>query len=337
MTTIPPEVLADLLRAFATLRPEEATRREVARLLGVEIDPESEPAPPASPKPPPPPSPLLKPPDQSAVASSMAASQIERGAVPDAGSELSAVLVLDRSASRRPPDWLKHVPPLETEPTRQAISPEPEDRLLVPLWTRAILSGALSTLSASGPLDVAALVRRVARGAPLQQIPLRPAPIMAHGVQVLVDRGNAMLSFTADQDWLLDRLRSVVGEDRLQILSFEGCPSWGAGPGASWEWKEYFEAWSPLPGVTVMALTDLGIGTWGAGNQPVHPSEWRAFANRLRQAGCPLIALVPYRKDRWPQELTRCMKILHWDPATSARHVRRVLGRGLQVPGGPRV
>ncbi|HEX7186218.1 MAG TPA: hypothetical protein VF756_30615 [Thermoanaerobaculia bacterium] len=239
----------------------------------------------------------------------------------------------DYSERRRPPGWLEDVEPFaEAEGSASVAAPEPEP-LLVPLWARGILGAAVATLSEAGPLDVERLVRGVARGMPWRRVPREPWPTLAHGIQVLVDRGDAMLPFAADQEQLVEQVGAVAGRDRLQVLDFEGCPSWGAGTDSQGEWEDYFERWTPPAGTPVLALTDLGIGAGAYGSRPVRPAEWRAFAERLRRAGCPLVAFVPYARERWPAGLDRSLRILPWDRGTSARTVRRVIGRALRAPG----
>lgn len=328
--TVPAGALPDLLRALTVLPCEDdAARAAVARLLGVEI---AAPAPAAKPdegppggeprKPPPPPPPAVKPPpvDRPAVS----AHPIASGPY-DSGAPIATILTPDYTESRRAPDWLETIGLFDEEDTTAL--PEPLVSLLVPLWARGILSGAMSTLSEAGPLDVERLVRGIARGAPWRRVPRQPWPTLARGALVLVDRSDALLPFAADQAWLVEQIQAVAGRDRLRVLDFEGCPAWGAGTGSQDEWEEDFERWRPPAGTPVVALTDLGIGARGYGARPVHPLEWSAFAERLRRAGCPLLAFVPYAPERWPAGLSRAFHILPWDRGTSARTVRRALGK----------
>jgi hypothetical protein len=339
--TVPAWALPDLLRALTVLPHEDdAARQAVARLLGVEI---AAPAaklaggppgggqvkPPLPPSPPPPPGRdpgAERPPGQSQAPARPAWSGPSEA-------EMTAVLTPDYTESRRPPDWLETIGLFDEEAPGAPTVPEPLVPLLVPLWARGVLSGAVSTLSEAGPLDVERLVRGIARGAPWRRVPRQPWPTLARGALVLVDRSDALLPFAADQEWLVEQIRAVAGRDRLRVLDFEGCPSWGAGTGSQDEWEEDFESWRPPAGTPVMALTDLGIGARGYGARPVHPLEWSAFAERLRRAGCPLLAFVPYAPERWPAGLGRAFHILPWDRATSTRTVRRALGKALPGRG----
>lgn len=337
-------VLADLLRAFALLEPEDDTvRAAIAAMLGVE--PVEIPVEPAKPEPP-----LPRPPEDPKALDPRAREQQrppESRRQDDAPlrlpqdearepAERSAVLKPDFTGARRPPGWLERVEPLAESGTEAPPAVPVPDSLFDPRWTRALLSSSLATFSGAGPLDIARLVRGVTRGTPWRSVPRRPWPTLARGVQVLVDRGEAMLPFAADQDGLLDKLRQIVGPGLLEVLRFDGSPGRKVGAGSRRTWKPYFEHHRPRPGVAVLALTDLGIGASGPGARPARPEEWRAFAEGLHRSGCPLLAFVPYGRERWPPELLRVLKILSWDRATSVRTVRRAIGRALAAPKGPR-
>jgi len=343
MSGIPGSAVPDLLRALTLLQPaDDAALATIARLFGVEV------AMPAAPEaaapdpgvrkdrpvqvqtPPAPPRAFLPSPPQPA-----SLPVLPHSAASD--SEISSALVPDYSERRRPPGWLESVDPFpEAAEAAEATTAPVLEPLLVPQWARGVLGSAVATVSEAGPLDVERLVRGIARGVPWRRLPREPWPTLARGVQVLVDRADALLPFAADQAWLVEQVAAVAGRDRVQALDFEGCPSWGAGAGSQWEWEDYFGRWSPPSGTPVLVLSDLGIGA-STGSRVVHPAEWRAFADRLRRAGCPLVAFVPYARERWPAGLEKSLRILPWDRATSARTVRRILGKALRAPGWERL
>ncbi|HEV7508134.1 MAG TPA: hypothetical protein VGS07_24845 [Thermoanaerobaculia bacterium] len=333
MTGLVPSALPDLLRALTVLRPaDDAGKAAVARFCGIEV---ALPAPSEPVKPPPPPPIQIDPPKPPIVPPAgdirPPVPALPEGGLSDQVEEVPSVLVPDYTESRQAPDWLETVEPFpEADGSIAAPVLEP---LLVPQWARGILAASMATLSEAGTLDVERLVRGIARGIPWRRIPRRPWPTLARGVLVLVDRSDALLPFAVDQEQIVEQIRAVVGRDSAQVLDFEGNPSWGVGTGSQEEWEEDFERWRPPAGTPVLALTDLGIGT-GYGVRPVHPAAWRAFADRLRRAGCPLVAFIPYAPERWPADLGRALHILPWDRGTSARTVRRALGKALRLPGG---
>ncbi|HKV10683.1 MAG TPA: hypothetical protein VJ725_21260 [Thermoanaerobaculia bacterium] len=329
--------LADLARALEALGPEdEETRSRIAALLGF--------VPPPPPPPPAPPKPdrIVRVEDEGrgkdddVEVAERSPSPSPPRATPQPATEtgtreLAATLTPIYEKSR-PPGWLEEVDLLE-EPGPAVAPPEP-DPLLVPGWTRSVLSGALATLASQGPLDVERLVRAVARAAPVLRVPRRPWPTLARGVQVLVDRSESMAPFARDQTWLVAQIRAVAGRETTQVLYFDGLPAWGAGPGSRRLWREYLPWHTPPAGTAVLLVSDLGLGAPLLGARTAGVASWQQFAEDLARAGCPAVAFVPYGPRRWPRELRRAFHLLHWDPKTSVHAVRREIGRGLRAPGG---
>lgn len=206
--------------------------------------------------------------------------------------------------------------------------PQVFEPLLYPVWTRAILSGALSSRSDDGPLDVRRVVEKVASGEASAELPRLPRPTLARGVQVLVDRSETMLLFLKDQEWLEAEIQKVVGPERAQILYFEGCPARRAGRGSRRRWKSYYEDYLPSSGTVVLLLTDLGVGEPVSPGAHVGAQEWLDFAERLRQRGCPVVAFVPYAPSRCPAALRRLMTVVQWDRVTSASSIHARVGSG---------
>jgi hypothetical protein len=211
------------------------------------------------------------------------------------------------------------VPPLElSAPEDQTPSP-PLDPLFFPRWTRGILSTALATVGDAGQLDVDRIVRLLASGKNLKELPMLPSPTLNRGVQLLIDRSQAMLPFMGDQARLREEILRVVGRDRVATLRFVGCPPRGAGVGAALSWSAYEP---PLPGTPVLLLTDLGIGRPKLSDERAGVAEWLKFARLLEKANCPLVAFVPYAASRWPPVLTHHMTVIQWDRKTTATRVR---------------
>lgn len=336
MTTSSFQALADLARALHELQPDDdETRRAIAALLGIAAPPEEAAPAPAVPltpdrhirvgdqgqgtdqvqrRQPPPPAETDDPPPGASAPSR----------------EIAALLTPDFTA-RRPPDWLSGAQRLKE--AGEPVAPPALEPLLLPRWTRAILSASLSRKRERG-LDLEALMREVANRRPVLRLPHRTIPTLARGAQVLLDRSERMLPFTADQAWLVEQIRTVAGREAVEVLSFDGFPGHGAGPGSRRLWKPYPEHGGPRRGATVAVLTDLGLGSPAVGSRSSGPEEWLALAERLARAGSPLVAFVPYRPALWPAELRRTMVLVHWDHRTGAGAVRRALGRVRQAVGG---
>jgi hypothetical protein len=228
----------------------------------------------------------------------------------------------------RPPQWLVDV----TAVPRSAgpLPPGPPPQPLFPReQTRALLTAAISTWTADGPLDVPRVIEMLASVEPIRVLPLETIASVRRGVQVLVDTGMGMGPYRADVDQVLRHLENVVADEQLRLLYFAGCPSRDcAAPG-----EDEMRPWlPPARGTPVMLFTDLGIGRSPGTEERAGVDEWLAFAERVATAGCMLIALVPYGPRRWPRQLARAMRIIHWDRRTTAAIVRRGLATPPRAP-----
>jgi hypothetical protein len=226
---------------------------------------------------------------------------------------------------RNRPDWLDHVTALPPPP-RDPLPPPAAAPLLAVRWSRAVLSTAISAGTVTNAIDVHAVVSAIARGMPIRRVPRQVIATLSRGVQLLVDRGPGSAPFLGDQELLIQQIRAVAGNDRVQVLRFDPSRRFVAGSGPRTRWKDYFGLTPPLVGMTVVLISDLGIASVpldpGAG-----PAEWRDFVARLRARGNRVIAFVPYGQRRWPVLLRRLIGIVPWDRRTSVQSVRRLLGR----------
>jgi hypothetical protein len=181
--------------------------------------------------------------------------------------------------------------------------------LLRPQSARAVLQALLAQQVEDGAVDLPALVHAVAVRR-VSTLPRRRVSTLRYGVQVLVDNGEAMAPFAADQDHLVDQIREVVGKERTDVRYFADSPLRGNGPGPVWTWRRRYRP--PPPGTPVLILSDLGIlPRWDV--SAARPAEWAAFARRLRAAGSTGIALVPCPPARWPAWVRRSFVSVMWD------------------------
>ncbi len=324
---------ADLARALVALRPgDDRTRAAVARVLGLGwAEPEGEESGGRGPR---------------GGAGQAADSELRRPAPgpprPPSGSErddevppadeigdekatdepIPTRLVRTRSISRRPPEWLEQAEPL-ARPGDVVATPPELPPLLRPGRERGILSVAARTGVSEGDLDLERVIAAVARAEPLRAVPRRSVPTLARGVQLLLDRSDAMLPFQGDLRHLERAVRNFVGDDALEILSFVACPGRRAGSGSIRRWRPYFPDCAAPRGSRVLAVTDLGIGMPATGPSTAAPGEWLEFARRLEAAETPLLVLTPYPRERWPPALALSLSILSLSRATSAGNAAR--------------
>lgn len=226
------------------------------------------------------------------------------------------------------PSWLNSPLSLERKTqTSYSISSLPET-LLSPNWTRAILSGALSTYDALGPMDIEYIVNHVSRAIPLMKVPKRPLPTMAKGVQVLIDKSEALEPFYRDEICIEIDITKVAGRDRTKILTFTGCPLWGVRTPLNWSKSDYYP---PSNGTMVVVVTDVGIARSSRITQRAGISDWLKFTRIIHRAGCSLVALVPYPQKRWPKPLVSEMNIIQWDRKTSLNTIMHLMRKSLQM------
>ena len=207
-----------------------------------------------------------------------------------------------------------------------------EPSLFTSHWRRALLSTALSIPTRDGPIDADAVVRRVAAGLALTELPRLLLPTMRHGVQLLIDSRAGMRPYAADQERMRRHVAQVAGRDGLRVAWFSGCPARGIEPeerraadivdDLDWEPEAYQP---PLRQAPVLLLSDLGIGAVGRCPDRADEQEWLQFACRVRDNGNRLLAFVPFPPRRWPPRLRRLMTLIEWDRATSVGDIRRVL------------
>ena len=212
--------------------------------------------------------------------------------------------------------WIPEVEPLPPQEDGPIATP-PLIPLLMPQWTRGILSAAFSTWDDEGLLDIESVTEVLANGESVERLPTLLSLTLGRGVQLLLDKSQAMMPFVRDQAWLLKEIRNVVGTDKVEVLRFIGSPGRGAGAGPR-PWPDYQP---PPPGVPVVILSDLGIRQPMFASDWADEDEWVAFVDVVVRAHCPLIALVPYKSSRWPRSLTRLMSIVPWDRSTTAGRV----------------
>jgi hypothetical protein len=195
--------------------------------------------------------------------------------------------------------------------------------LVVPRQRRGIVVAAASVPVAEGAVDLRQVVTSIAQRRPMAKVARRFVHTARRGARVLVDMGEAMLPFAADRAMLVEALSETLGRGRVAVMSFAGCPSRGAGPGARASW-EAFEL--PRPGTPVVLVTDLGAGGPVFSEDRASGREWRSFLHTARAHGCPVVVFTPYPRSRYGLAMEALAALVHWDRQTTAASVRRVVG-----------
>lgn len=298
--------LGDVAEALRALAPgDDATAAEIVRLLGIEPSQRAS-APRETVVPPPDdneplPAPAPPPPEPSTVTESYRY-------IPS--SLHSETLSPGPSAALRLPG---HEPRLDVGPSEREEPRLPLAPLLRTSSARAILTASLSTEIVTG-VDIEKALGVIARREPFDRLPLRAIRSLRRGVQLLVDKSAGMAPYFRDQAWLSAWIGRVVGRQRMELASFAGVPQRGLHHGL----RRMRPYQLPPRRTPIILLTDLGIARPPSLDNAAGPAEWLAFASMARHAGCPVVAFVPYPRERWPRELSGMMHILRWDRQLTA-------------------
>ena len=225
---------------------------------------------------------------------------------------------------------VEHIPPAKKAGLPTAVVwPEWEHVISVSLryqplflrqWTRGLLSEAAATWREAGSVDVPRALEVLARGITPAELPRIYAQTLARGCQVLIDVSAGMAPFAKDCWQLIDALRAVVGREQVQVFYFKDCPIYGVEAETD---GRFIPFQSPPPATLVLLLSDLGIARPAFSFRRGTTHDWLRLANRLHEAACPLLALVPYPRRRWPRRLSKALTIVQWDRVTTAAGVRR--------------
>jgi hypothetical protein len=306
-----PKGLADVAWIWSEYKiDQEGAREEIARLLGLELEVQTESRPTQvtgrsedeAPKE----APTPRPEARSAPVGFWRVVKVEGGDQDEDGGE---------------PEWVK-TPPLTPARLRDATRPAEHARPLPLLsqWSRLwpFLRREASERAALGPVDAERLVRDLAKLRPIRRIPRREIPRWGR-IHLLRDCSQAMAPFHDDMNDLERRLQRLSGAHRLTTFVF---PSGLDEPGFQRERPgedlHATCAYEPQEGVTVVALSNLGASA-GA------PETARALADtgrQIRRRGGRALALAPCSLDRLDAKLFGAWRVARWD-----------LGQRLRVAG----
>lgn len=228
------------------------------------------------------------------------------------------------SGAAEAPQWLHETVPYPVPADFRPAYRLPMEPLFDPRRSRALVQRMVSKSLPVGPIDVAQVVRRAARLAPLATLPRRPRDDLRMGVQLLLDIGPAMQPYAQDVAAFAAEVVSVAGHAGTEICCFRNAPLRGVIPPGGWLPEEYR---LPAPGIPVIALTELGLAAVpGRTDMPPRPDEWLALAESLRRRQSPLTVLTPYPRHRLPAGMAAKMRILSWDRGLGVRGVESATG-----------
>lgn len=320
----------DYLRALAALgAADDAACKAVGRMLGIEVGVRGSSATAAkttvSERP-------AAPAESAGVVTERRAASAPRAALPEAKPIRKATL-RDLGRESAAPEWLASAQPLRapvsaTKPLRTSLFPKPT--------MRGVLGLAAAAPAARGEVELDRLLEAVAKGQVLRSIPRRSVWTLARGVTFLIDERAAMEPFREDVRQIQQDARDLVGRELTRAASFWSLPleSLLLVSEESEEGVEVGLEQTITRGATVMCITDLGIGRSPGGDARPSAAQWLALASAVEQHGCRFVALVPYRRARWPKGLEGKISIIPWSPSTTAGAVAQALRVGRRREAG---
>ena len=180
-------------------------------------------------------------------------------------------------------------------------------------WSSLVprLRAELTEHARSSRIDVGHVVRRLAQGEWITQIPTESVRRWGVGLQVILDRSERLIPFYDDQDWFLEKLKRLV-------------------PPASIEVGIYNEAWDtirlvqrqsgtreyrfPSAGTAIIVLSDLG-----ALNQSKVSAAWTKWAASLADGDHRALAVVPCSPRRVSPQLRTLLQVIPWQKLAVAQ------------------
>ncbi|MDX2036947.1 MAG: formylglycine-generating enzyme family protein [Isosphaeraceae bacterium] len=228
-----------------------------------------------------------------------------------------------------PPFWMptyfEILPPLEervTPPKRPELADgEERERVTArfdPLASRpeilAKLRRRATSIQATRSVDVDRLVGRVARGEPIRRVPFVARRRWGTKIRVVVDRGEHLKAYWADQDLVLAALRELYPREGFEVAWFEESywePTLHRSDGKV---RAYVD---PEAGTPVLVLSDLGLLQYGGGP----PRAFRSHALRWWNRGCPTYVLMPSRS-RPEARAGEPWEFIPWEGSADPRPMR---------------
>ena len=206
---------------------------------------------------------------------------------------------------------------------------EPPTQLLVALprmWP--MLRSSLSAQVVAG-IDVPTLVRALAQGRPVRQLPRLRRSLWAGELHIVWDISERMQPYQADFRALVQDLVQRRGPANTLLWQVDGEPqritqAWAA-QGKAWRELDLDQAPGPARHATLLVLSDMGVLT----PHPAPSASWAEWAALPARRGARLVAWAPHSAAWVAPALARAMDVhcLH-----AASGLRKQAGPA-QTPG----
>ncbi len=207
-------------------------------------------------------------------------------------------------------------PPLQDE----EVEIPPRARLFSNRKVRPILSEAIAQPTTGRDLDIPRLIDLSVHKKPLRTIPRTPRKTVRNGCQLLLDFSEPLMPWWTDMRELMEQFNQLLGDQLCRVYEFEGDPA----TATHWSENSGDTIWRPITNIPVVVATDLGVTRAPTFDLRPTAETWRQMAERCRRHQAPLIALVPVHPDRWHKGLPQWMRLIHWNPATTAAEIKHI-------------
>jgi hypothetical protein len=205
--------------------------------------------------------------------------------------------------------------------------PEPQVKaartnLFPDLTHRGILSVALRVQKRGKDVDMPRLIKHVIQGQIPKIVPTRTEVTLERGCQLLLDYSDSMVPFWEDLTALAVQVQNVLGKERVKIYEFDQNPT----AGQCWDNPIIAQPWHADDTRPILVASDLGING-GRVRWPIG-ADWRKFIAICYQKQIPLIVLIPWCTDYWPEIHSSHPILVHWNPHTTATLIKKRVGAG---------
>ena len=198
----------------------------------------------------------------------------------------------------------------------------------LPLVARTRLWPALRrSLACPRPaqIDVAMLVRRLARGETVRRLPRRMSRNWGGELVVVMQFADRLLPYEDDYDSILREVQRLHGDGGLKVWTVDDSPF---EPCTVQRGRQLLRSVPrdipvPPPGTPVLILGDLGLLSGSA----IVEDEWREFCRMLDEGGARPVAWLPLSARRVSSEMSRHGRMYCLGADSDLRPVRPSRGR----------
>lgn len=199
-------------------------------------------------------------------------------------------------------------------------SPEPRKTLFSQQTARGLISATVMRQVPGQDLDIPQLIKATVRQQSLKKMPMLPRFSAHNGCQLILDYNEALMPWWDDMQSLILQFHQLLGEELCPVYEFENSPSDAV------RWTENGEIkWKPSAGKPVIVASDLGVIQPPRNFPRTGRAAWFEFEKICRRHNVPVVVLSPLLPQRCPKGLDRIISLIHWNPATTAAIIKRLI------------